>query len=122
MNKLTTLIIVIGLTLSASFSFAENYARGAIAGSCTMQADGNFKIVHNGAVDSNGNKLANVPEGAGGATWPVVLCPSSGSNLNVQCAAGWKLIQTSVVQMDCRSSSTAPMCWTYWITQACAKL
>lgn len=122
MNKLATLIIFITLTLSASFSFAENYARGTIAGSCTMQADGNFNIVHNGAVDSSGNKLATVPEGVGGATWPVILCPSSGSNLKTQCAAGWKLVQTSVVQMDCRASSSAPMCWTYWITHGCAKL
>ncbi len=122
MNWLKLISISLGFLLSAQFAAAETYVRGAIAGNCTMQADANFSIAHNGAIDSSGAKLANVPEGNGGATWPITVCPNKGSNTAVECAAGWKPILQSVVQMDCRSGNGAARCFTYWIINSCAKL
>jgi hypothetical protein len=101
---------------------AASPAKGAIAGNCVMQTSGDFKIAHNGSIDSSGRRLANVPDGVGGATWPVTTCPNSGSNTEMKCSSGWKVITNNVVQMDCRTDASQPFCWTYWITQACAKL
>ena len=114
--------IFILITVSVSTAFSEPYTRGEIAGNCSMQLNQSFQVTHNGAIDSSGAKLSNVSEGDGGATWPVSYCPNKGSNNLVECAAGWKPIVRSVVQMDCRASSTQPMCWTYWVVNACAKL
>lgn len=101
---------------------SETYAVGQLYGACLMQLDGDFKIAHNGMIDSSGNKLSNVPDGIGGATYPVTICPNSGVDTAVRCATGFKPVQTNVTQMDCRSTATAPLCKTYWVTYACAKL
>lgn len=109
------------LLIFSSWAFAAP-VRGAIAGSCMMQADHSMQVVQNGNVDSTGKRLTNTPEGYGGATYPVTYCPSSGSNLSVRCADGWKPVMQSISQMDCRTSNSADMCWTYFISYSCAKL
>lgn len=108
---------------SVSGNTAEHQI-GQRYGSCTMQVDGSFQIVHNGAIDSNGNKLANVPDGVGGATWPVTVCPNRGdfTKTYVLCADGFKPVVQEFTQMDCRSNSAAAKCSTYWATYNCIKV
>lgn len=122
MNWLKIISTSMTIMLTAHFAGADTHVRGAIAGNCTMQADESFSISHNGAIDSAGAKLANVPDGAGGATWPVTYCPNKGSHSAVECAPGWKPILQSMVQMDCKTSRTAARCYTYWIVNSCSKL
>ncbi len=98
------------------------HVEGQLYGHCTMQLDGNFNVMHNGAIDKNGVKLANVPAGVGGATWPVTVCPNSGSGSAVKCADGFKVVAHEVSQMDCSVSEGATMCKTYWATYNCSKI
>lgn len=101
-----------------------NHQEGLLYGSCSMQLNGDFYISHNGAIDNTGKKLVNVPEGNGGATWPVISCPNSGNSKTnaVKCAEGFKVVLSSFVQMDCRASDTSARCATYWATYNCAKI
>lgn len=116
--KQTILFFSLGLIfLFSNAALADNYVSGALAGSCTVQADQNFNISHNGAIDSAGHPLANVPPGVGGATWPVINCPNSGTGSSLSCASGWKPVTQAMSQMVCGAS-----CYTYWITWQCAKL
>lgn len=100
-----------------------DHKEGQLYGSCSMQLDSQFAVLHNGAIDNAGKKLANVADGDGGGTWPVISCPNSGnSKVNVvKCAEGFKVVLSNFIQMDCRVSDTSPRCATYWATYNCAK-
>lgn len=115
--------LTLGSENSVNKASLSNHLEGQIYGHCSLQLDGNFNILHNGELNSSGTKLANVPAGVGGATWPVTLCPHSGSGggVPVKCADGFKAVANELVQMDCSVSESADMCKTYWITYNCIK-
>ncbi|HRK08049.1 MAG TPA: hypothetical protein PLZ57_09800 [Pseudobdellovibrionaceae bacterium] len=97
-------------------SSSVTYPQGVQAGNCTMQLNASFQIVHNGAIDSSGAPLSGVPIGWGGATWPVISCPNSGTNTQITCDTGWKPTTQHLVQMWTGSA------YTYWAIQNCTKL
>lgn len=112
-------ILVLAMTLAGTSAFAQS--KGTLAGSCTMQTDGSFKVAHNGTYDNKGQRV-NTPYVGWSQSWPITSCPSSGEHTSVQCADGWKPVMQNLTQMDCRTSaSESQLCWTYWITYACAK-
>lgn len=108
-------MMVSGLSV---FKVGENY------GSCTMQVAGNNMIEHNGAYFNTGVKIPTVPDGVGGATWPMLNCPYSGNYKSTQfkCADGFKETLLEYSQMDCRSNVAQAPCSTFWITHTCTRL
>lgn len=114
-NFINTFLIMF-LTTLFSKAAVDNLPKGALAGSCTMQISGDFKVQHNSAIDKNGSPLPAVPAGMGGATWPISYCPEKGTNMDVKCITGWKPVVQSLSQMVC-----GPNCFTYWATYQCAK-
>lgn len=115
-----TLFLALVATLALGSSVASAQVKGTLAGSCTMQTDGSFNVVQNGSYDNNGNRV-NTPYAGWTQSYPISTCPTSGSHMNVKCADGWKPVVQNITQMDCRTSASASLCWTYWITYACAK-
>lgn len=111
-------VLVLVLSLGSASAFAQ--AKGTLAGGCTMQTDQSFSVAHNGSYDNKGQRVGT-PYAGWTQSWPITSCPASGSHLNVQCAEGWKPVMQNITQMDCRTSSAAALCWTYWISYACAK-
>lgn len=119
------ILILMSLVLSfvTSKVSAQVVPVGTIRGNCTMMADKEFMVSNNLKIDSKGAQLPNRPVHLGGGVYPVTQCPNTGSHLTgIKCADGWKPIMREVSQMDCRSSTSAPMCWLYYLNYACAKL
>lgn len=107
-----------------SSATAASYKVGSNYGACTMQLEDDLTIAHNGLIDKNGTRIPTVPEGVGGATWPITNCPYSGNykSASIDCATGFKPVLMEYSQMDCRTGLGAPACSTYWATYSCARL
>ena len=79
-------------------------AQGQILGSCMYQLNSAFAAVTVPAQNT--------------ITWPMLTCDAQ---LNATCAAGFKVINETPIQMNCATNSSTDLVNCYWATKRCVR-